>query len=395
MYDSSSRRTRKWRLGLTGGLATAVLALTAAACSSANTTTTDSSAGAGTAKSASTAASSSCVTSAKAGLAAAMAAPATPSVPKINVKSLAGKQIWLIEPDQTSFTGAVANDFTAAAEVAGLKPKVFDANFSTATENQDLSLAAADKPAAVVLAYIATPLVTKSLQAVTAAGVPVVSLLADGSQVPLDDGLYARVDVNATREGKLLADWMLVNSGCSASSQIIDVPVFAFNHTMLLEEQSEIKKLCGSNCPVYYSQVNAATMASDIQSVTASQMTAHPDIKYILPAFDVAAPYVQAGLSQTVKTAGIVSPTGNTSNLVEIKNHGAQVADLAWAPASFIAWAALNKAMDGMLNVPGTLYSLPDRLVDRTNIGDGNVDSLFPAQASYQQYFKTQWGLSS
>jgi hypothetical protein len=51
--------------------------------------------------------------------------------------------------------------------------------------------------------------------------------------------------------------------------------------------------------------------------------------------------------------------------------------------------------MDGMLNVSGTLYELPDRLVDGTNIADGNVASLFPSQASYQQYFKTQWGLSS
>jgi ribose transport system substrate-binding protein len=394
MHDSPQRGTRRWRLGLTSSLAAITLALTASACSSASSTT-NSSAADGTAQSPSTPATGSCVSSAKADLAAAMAPPTSPSVPKINVKSLAGKQIWLIEPDETSFTGAVAKDFTAAAEAAGLKPKVFDANFSTATENQDLSLAAGDKPAAVVLAYIASSLVTKSLQTVTAAHIPVVSLLADGSQVPLTDGLYARVDVDATREGKLLADWMLANSGCSAASQIIDVPVFAFNHTMLLEEQSEIKKLCGSSCPVYYSQVNAASMATDIQSVTASQMTAHPDVKYIFPAFDIAAPYVQAGLNQTGKKAGIVSPTGNTSNLIDIKNHGAQVADLAWAPPGFIAWAALNKAMDGMLNVPGTLYALPDRLVDGTNIADGNVTSLFPSQASYEQYFKTQWGLSS
>jgi ribose transport system substrate-binding protein len=398
MHDSSWRHARGWRLGLTSGLAAAALAIGAGACTSASGTGsaggTGSASASGTAGPVTTAARS-CVRQAKADLAAAMAPPPSPSVPKINVKSLAGKQIWLIEPDETSFTGAVARDFTAAAKVAGLKPRIFDANFSTATMNQDLSLAAGAKPAAVVLAYIATSLVTKSLATVTAAHIPVVSLLADGAQVPLSDGLYARVDVNATREGKLLADWMLANSGCDAPSLIIDVPVFAFNHTMLLEEQSEIKKLCGSACPVYYSQVNAGTMASDIQSVTASQLTAHPTIKYIFPAFDVAAPYVQAGLNQIGKKAGIVSPTGNASNLVSIKNHGSQVADLAWAPPGFIAWAALNKAMDGMLKVPGTLYELPDRLIDGTNIGDGNVVSLFPSQASYQQSFKAQWGLSS
>jgi ribose transport system substrate-binding protein len=393
MNVSSLRHRRRWRLGLTSGLAVAALAVTASACGSSGSGG-GSASDPGTAK-ASTTASQSCVSAAKADLTAAMAPPPSPTVPKINVKSLAGKQIWMIEPDETSFTGAVANDFTAAAKAAGLKPKIFDANFSTATMNQDLSLAASARPAAVVLAYIATSLVTKSLATVTAAHIPVVSLLADGAQVPLSDGLYARVDVDATREGKLLADWMLVNSGCSASSLIIDVPVFAFNHTMLLEEQSEIKKLCGSSCPVYYSQVNAGTMATDIQSVTASQMTAHPDIKYIFPAFDVAAPYVQAGLNQVSEKAGIVSPTGNASNLLSIKNHGSQVADLAWPPPGFIAWAALNKAMDGMLNVPGTLYEMPDRLIDGTNIGDGNVVSLFPSQATYQQYFKTQWGLSS
>jgi hypothetical protein len=48
-----------------------------------------------------------------------------------------------------------------------------------------------------------------------------------------------------------------------------------------------------------------------------------------------------------------------------------------------------------MLNVPGTLYELPDRLIDGTNIGNGNVASLFPEQASYQHYFETQWGLTS
>jgi ribose transport system substrate-binding protein len=392
MTNSSARRTPRWRLGLTSSLAVAAVAMAASACSSG--AGTDSASDTGTAGP-SAAAARTCVSQAKAALPAAMAAPSTPSVPKINVASLRGKQIWMIEPDETSFTGAVAADFTAAAKAAGLQPKVFDANFSTATMNQDLSLAVTAKPAAVVLAYIATSLVKGSLAAVTAKHIPVVSLLADGAQVPLSDGLYARVDVDATREGKLQADWMLAKSGCSAASLIIDVPVFAFNHTMLLEEQAEIKKLCGASCPVYYSQVNAGTMASDFQSVTASQLTAHPSIKYVFPAFDVAAPYVQAGFNQIGKTADIVSPTGNGSNLISIKNHGTQVADLSWAPPGFIAWAALNKAMDGMLNVPGTLYELPDRLIDGTNIGNGNVASLFPEQASYQHYFETQWGLTS
>jgi len=332
----------------------------------------------------------SCVAKAKAAVAAAQKAPSVPTIASVAAKSVAGKKVWFVKPGSTAFTDAVADGFVAAAKAAGLDPTVQGADRSVTNMNNIVQQAATQKVDALVLFSIDTPLVSQPLATLQAAKKPIVSVLSTGSQAPNTD-VYARVDVDGPREGKLMADWILVDSNCSASIATIDVPTYSFVHSVIAGGQKEIADLC-PDCKQYKSEAAIATQATDIQRNVQVAMQAHPEIGYILSPYDAAQTYVNAGLANVTAKPKVLAMTGTLKNLQEVAGSGPQAVDFSWAPADYIGWATVNKVLQALTGAEGKTDVLPDELFDKTNVGNGQ--NLFPGLNGFQDQFKKAWGIS-
>jgi hypothetical protein len=90
----------------------------------------------------------------------------------------------------------------------------------------------------------------------------------------------------------------------------------------------------------------------------------------------------------------LISANGLEPNLQLIMDGGVQDADMSFPPNDYIGWLSVHSVLAALSGTPGENQNLPMRLIDETNIEDGNLTTLFPTYDGFQEAFKEAWGLS-
>lgn len=341
------------------------------------------------------AATSSCVATATSNVAAVRGPLALKPPPSpVPMSKNAGKSIWLVSATQDEFNQTVANGFIAAAKAAGMKGRYVQANGQVTEMGQLVQEAVSAKANGIVLFNISPNTVSGPLAAAHAAGITVIDFNNGNPTDPLEPGIYAHVADDFTTQGKNMADWMLMNSGCKLTLATFELPTYPIDTDLINATIAEIKALCPT-CKVINTDFDLATFATTLGPLAQTVARRYPSINYMDPGFDAFDGLINPVLQQIGSHIVLVGHDGSASNLMAMQAHRTlQAMTDATPPELYIGWVLVDQLGRGMLGMPAANWALPARLVDSTNIGNGTVSAIFPAYQDFTGVFLHAWGVS-
>jgi ribose transport system substrate-binding protein len=284
-----------------------------------------------------------------------------------------------------------------AASVLDWKVTRINAGLTAETIQSAWQQAVSDHPDAVITSGFARALFNPQLAQLKAANIPVIDLTTAD---PPGDGLTAVYGYGPqwTTQGKILADYMLVNSG-GKPINVLSVSVSAYPNLTLIANAvtSEIKANC-SSCTEATLDVPVTSIGSDLPSRITSYLSAHPNVNWVYVGFadmlsGVPASLSSAGLSN-VKIVTIDRTTATEEYMKAgqslVMTAGFDVAEMMWRSVDYLArlWTgtstAQNTAVDG----------LPLWIQTKANQPAGApTTGYYPYVANYPELYKQLWGV--
>jgi ribose transport system substrate-binding protein len=309
----------------------------------------------------------------------------------------AGKSVWIISASLSiPFNANEAKGSEDAAKAAGMKPKVFDGKGNVTSWNAGVNQAVGQGADAIILQGVDPKLVDSGLQKAKKKGIVVVDAFNSAPEDPLHDGVVAHVTADYHKAGHDLADWVLADSSCKASTLIFGAPTFAIELDMVEGFKKEYNSLCPS-CKVKVHDINdLSQLDTELFSTTQSQLRSDPSIKYIFGVFDATVTFIQPAVEaqSSASDVKIISHDGVAENLQYIRD-GKQAADGALPPLQVVGWAGIDQVGRALAGESADGWTIPDRVVDSTNIPDAtDAFAIFPSWTDYQDQFKQLWGVA-
>jgi ABC-type sugar transport system substrate-binding protein len=392
----SSRIQRARSVVLLAGL----LAAAATGCSSSNSTGS----GSGSATSSGTGSSGASSTTGDARAACVAAAtkivgdarePLQVKVPPspVDMKSLAGKQLWLISAGQTEFTQTVGAGFTEAAAAAGLTGKYVQADGQVNRMQQLVEQAVAAKAAGIALLNVTPGTVSGPLAQAKAAGIKVIDLNNGDPDAPLEDGIFAHVAATFTDDGKKKAAWALMDSGCDLHLATFTIPTITVVDLMIKAAKQQVQELC-PDCVVSENEFSLSDFSTKLGPQAQTVVRRDPKIKYVDAAADAFAGIMSPVLQQSNPDVKILGHDGSPSTLQAMAAGSTlQAMTVAGPPEKYIGWTLVDQLGRALTGQQPADWSLPGRIIDKTNIGDGTEAGIHPGFTGFEKAFTDKWGM--
>lgn len=314
-------------------------------------------------------------------------------VPSANVdlSPAKGKTIWFISPTQaTGYAQRVSQAVTAAAAAAGMKAQIFDGKAQPDRFNQGIEQAVSSHAAGIITYAINPAVVPTALQKAKAAKIPVIAA-ATGVPNPTDGTVAETISVDLNKEGKLMAEYAALASGCKLNTAVTFDP----NQKALTTERDAVKstlgQLCPSTCGVREQSMSLATMATQLGSDIQSLLQRDQKVDTVISTFDTAAMYMAPAIGQTGRNVRLIATNGLPENLDMVRS-GKQAADVSYPPPEYTGWLLVDQLGRAIVGAPTENSELPLQLFDKTNLPANNgFATMWPNLAGYQAAFKAKW----
>jgi ribose transport system substrate-binding protein len=288
----------------------------------------------------------------------------------------------------------LGNDLTQASAAVGWKLNIIQAGLTAESVKAAWDQAVQQKPSAVWASGFSRALFNPELASLKADGIPVLDMTTAD---PPGTGLTAVFDYGPDyyASGKRLADYVLTHSG-GKPIHALSISASAFANLLYVQSgfQKEIKANC-SSCTNSTLLVPATDIGTDLPTVVATYLQAHPSINWVYIGYadmmdGVPAALASSGISKSVKFVTIdSSPTTATY----IKNNEYLVATDGF-PGPEIMWRGVDFLMryfDHKSTAVDTAHNVPVWLVTSSDIP--STTDYFPLVARYQIQYKKLWGL--
>jgi ABC-type sugar transport system substrate-binding protein len=375
---------------LTAGVLMTCLALVAA-CGTSGSSGTSSSGGSGGPE----------VKAAKAATTKLLARPTSIGVTEpIGAKVPSGKKIDFVVPNVPSAL-AMAKPLTEAAKALGWTTTIRNAGTSPEDFVAAVEKATQSAPDGVFIAGIPPAVITRQLQALKGAKIPVITLGAPGGNVPAPStGIIFNIAGTPynTDAGTALANWVTADSNGKADTLAIGVPDFPGPHAVTTGFKAQLAKSC-PKCKFDSMNFPADTIGQTLPQTLAGYLRTHQDVKYVVADFDdlyagVPAALQSAGITG-VKLAGNTPSTTNQVNIAagndEAGGYMFSLFENPWRVIDVFARTFAGKPVDASVNAP-----IPAWLITKDNQKSwgGPADSAWPLVKDYQAQYKKLWGVS-
>ena len=323
-------------------------------------------------------------------------APIPEAIPtdSLDITAIEGKSVWIILGFVNELLGAIGKGFEDAGEAAGMNVTVFDGKGNVNTWNQGISQAVAQGADAIMLWSVDPALVSTSLTAANEAGIPVVSGGQNGPQDAIPEGIVASVTENQFSDGKLMAAYALLNSGCTGKILVVTATLYLLLQQALDGMEEEAARLCPECPPLSIIDADLTTAATKLVPQIATELRRDQEISYVISGLDYVVPFIQTAIREARPDLKIISHDGVSASLQFIRSgNEPQVADIAFPPNEYMGWLALDVTARAMLDQPVTVSDVLVQLVDASNVGESDAD-IFPQYKGYEQEFLKVWGLN-
>ena len=322
-------------------------------------------------------------------------APFLPSEP-VDASEVRGKTVWLIQNSVTPLVTAVTEGMTAAGAKVGVTVKAVSGEGSIPTIVGAVSQAIAQKADGIVLLAIAPTAVAQQVEEAKAAGIPVVDTYNSNVSEDLSEqGFFGHVSADYAEGGKIIADWMMADSGCSMDAAILGNAALAPHKAQSDAAQAELETVCGDSCNSQFETLDLPKLATSAGPQVQQVVRRNPNIKYVYSNLDGAVTFIAPALQQAgLNDVKVTSMGGDTASLERIRTgDSVQKAVVAIAPQLYQGYAFMDQIMRGMTGADPVEWTLPIRFVDESNVGTTDED-IFPQFAGVEDEFATLWGVS-
>jgi ribose transport system substrate-binding protein len=219
----------------------------------------------------------------------------------------------------------------------------------------------------------------------------------DSSQTSLGDAarLTAWTGIDYVTPAKLLADWVINDSGGKAKVLVIGEPEFTFNEPVIAGIKSEFQAHCPS-CELDVIGVPLADWTSKIPTEVTKAVQAD-QVGYVIPFIDGMVSGVQDGLRQSAASDVKIATYGATPFVLDLVRKGDVALDCGY-PVYWTGYAFLDqalRALGGKPTDPDHNVNIGLRCFDQSNASDAGT----PARAgagfgdAYIEGYRRLWGL--
>lgn len=321
--------------------------------------------------------------------------------PEFDVSSVAGSTVAYIPIDNAiPIFSVIYDELETALAEAGAESTLCDGKGQPSQWAACIDDAAGRGADVIILDSIPLASVQEAVDAARKKGVKIIDgNNGDPGFVP--EGADARVSFQYSLSGKLVSDWIIVDSEGAANVLIIQSPEVG-NVPDLVDNGyvAELEEKCPS-CTVKVVDVSIADWATKLQSTVQAQLASDPGIEYIVPIYDGASTYVVPGI-QAAGAADSVKVATFNANLDPMKKlaAGESVAVDVGSHNAYEGWAYADQAMRLIAGVePVDNELVPVRVFTAENIDEleltqeAEQSGEWFGDDSYQTEFKRLWGL--
>jgi ribose transport system substrate-binding protein len=281
-----------------------------------------------------------------------------------------------------------ARGVTEAGRALGWEVETIDGKGDPAVWNRAIQLAITTKADGIVLDAVPPQLVGDALENARAAEIPIVSVF--NPKPTQQSPVFAYVRPEHTEQGRLMADWLAVDSGGDARVVLVEDNEFPELVERVQGFRTQLARSC-SDCEIVSTvQSQIGTMAQRLPQAVVSALQRNPEANYIVSQYDSNAFFAgegvrQAGKAGQVKVAGY---EGDPQTLPAIKE-GQQAATIA-DPAEWMGWQAIDEFVRALAGERAENTPVAWRLLTKDNVPSTNG---WLGDFDFRSKYRELWGL--
>lgn len=298
-----------------------------------------------------------------------------------------GKKITAITCAATGITCVrVADGVKSAGEALGYDVNVVDGKGDPAVWNQAIRAAIANKSDGIVLAAVPPGLATGAVAAAEKAGIPVIYGLGNDKT-----GVDLALDTDRVEAGRVLADWVTVDSDGKGKVLVLRDPEFPELTQYDDAFVAELKAACPDCAIAAQPDFTLAQMADRLPGTVSSALRTDPDIGYILAPYDSAVTFINQGVRQAGKSDIKLMGVGGDQPTVDNIKSGAQTASMG-VPSEWIGWQAVDAIARKLAGKPIEDAPVEQGLMLEDNVDQQATGGSYDGGFDYQSEYKQLWG---
>lgn len=323
----------------------------------------------------------------------------TPPGTALDGKAIAaGKTIMLI-PSSSTIPFNVAFDQAAKtyAEKVGFKVTEYPTTGLVDEYARGIELGINQKVAAIALtAGTDYTRVIPQIQEAQAAGIPVITSIyaIPGDPVPAYIGGSVPLDYPFAAE--LEANYAIVKTNGTGDILIVGCAGCYPSPAMTQRIKDTIAKNCPA-CKVHEVDVPIPQWATDTQTDVQAQITADPNINWVIPHYDALSNYVVAALQTLGKVGKVgISTFNGTPSVLQLVQSGKVSMDISedinWCGASTVD--AILRVLGKVSPSSGSIDEhIPFRVFDSTNVSEAGNPPAFGGMGTAVNGYLALWGV--
>ena len=218
--------------------------------------------------------------------------------PAFDAKGVAGKTLWYISfSEQSPVMSMWSGTMKRLVESYGAEVNIVDGKFQFSEFGRNIEQAIANKADAILLMGIPPQAFGVQVAEAKSAGIPIIVGSNGVAAIPTTDGVTAAVTIDHIAVGKLLAAWMVANSGGNSEAVVVTHDEVMGTKEIVDSISGETMRLC-ADCSVKVENLPFAKIQTEGE-VTQSLAVRNPDLDYIVPVYDFETLSMIPALDQT------------------------------------------------------------------------------------------------
>jgi ribose transport system substrate-binding protein len=324
--------------------------------------------------------------------------------PEFDAGSLAGRTVAVVAIDmRVPALAEVAESVQGITDRLDMEVTVFDGQSNPTQVNQGLGQAINSGVDAIISLGLPPGLISDQVAAAKEAGIPVVDVI-NTPPVPdvpgqgSDENMFGNVAPDSTLVGQLLAATAIVHTDGEANVAIMNTSELSASEATVAGITETLDRC--ETCTYTETDTALNDWSTELPGQVASLIRSNPEVNFITPIYDAMALFGSTGVRQAGATGNVhMASFDGTAAVLELVAEGdIVVADPAqnndWA-----AWAVMDQAMRGMLDMEPANPVLPIRYVDTDDLDGVDTSSQQAVNEAlfgtdYRDGFMELWGLA-
>jgi ribose transport system substrate-binding protein len=324
--------------------------------------------------------------------------------PELDASQAKGRTVAVIAIDlRVPALTEVTDHIRKVGEKIGVSTTVFDGQGNPTQVNQGMSRAIGDHVDAIISVGLPVQIIADQIAAAKNAGIPVVDVVntppkADVPGQGSDPNVFGNVAPDSQLVGQLLAATAIVATNGKANVAVMNTSELTAS-PVLVGGITDTLDRCDT---CVYTETDTALVdwATGLPGQAASVVRSNPKVNFMLPMYDGMALFATTGVRQAGATGKVqmASFNGTAAALDLVAQGDIMVADPAqdneWA-----AWAAMDQALRGMLDMQPANPILPIRYVGTDDLHGVDTSSQAAVNEAlfgtgFRDGYLKLWGLS-